>query len=864
MTKAATESDPRLSSTWQYRANRGFHDEMMTAAGEIRPHWRGLVDLLNKIGPEGLAVRWQEGRRLIHDNGVTYNVYGDPQSTERPWPLDPVPFIMDGAEWAKIEAAVIQRATLLNQMLADFYGPQQLLRQRKYPPELVFQHPGFLRACSGAPLPGGIYIHSYSADIARAPDGHWWVLADRTQAPSGAGYALENRLVSGRVLPDLFRSENVRRLAQFFQSYRDMLRALAPKRENPRIVVLTPGPYNETYFEHAFLARYLGYTLVEGGDLTVRSNHVYMKTLGGLLPVDVIVRRQDDTYCDPLELRGDSMLGVAGLVQAVMSGNVAVANALGSGLLESAAPAAFLPMLCKHILGEELKMPNIATWWCGDPGPREWVADHLTNVVIKPATPNVDFEPVFGPKLSLREREALMARIKANPGAYVAQEQVSLSTVPVARDGLLHTRHMVLRIFAVASGDTYVVMPGGLSRITASLDSLVVSMQYGGGSKDTWVVADSAPPPFSLLRKAAGPLGVSRATFDLPSRMADNLYWLGRYLERFEANVRTVRAILPRLYQDTDPVSAIALAVCRQVLIGSGYLGRKAERGKPETAPPEPGPAESEVPEPSANRPPLAESEVLALIADRDERRSLRSGMAEIRRVAWLLRDRISADAWRVLKHLDQQFTGTPPPEPLRVSWAQDLLDRAVISLSAFSGLATENMTRGHGWRFLDMGRRMERGLQTVKLVRNGFGFDAVPGDPELATVLEIADSTLTYRSRYLNSMQPDLVLDLLLLDEGNPRSAAFQISKLRKHVDRLPESHPASGHPREARLVLSMLTSIQLAEAAELIRTDEEGRLEDLDEFTGRLLSDLLSLSDTLARVYFTHAVRSRQLTGR
>jgi uncharacterized alpha-E superfamily protein len=578
-----------------------------------------------------------------------------------------------------------------------------------------------------------------------------------------------------------------------------------------------------------------------------------------LLPVDVIVRRQDDTYCDPLELRGDSMLGVAGLVQAVRSGNVAVANALGSGLLESAAPAAFLPVLCKHILGEELKMPNIATWWCGDPGPREWVADHLTNLVIKPATPNLDFEPIFGAKLSMREREAVMARIKANPGAYVAQEQVSLSTVPVARDGLLHTRHLVLRIFAVASGDTYVVMPGGLTRITASLDSLVVSMQYGGGSKDTWVVADSPPPPFSLLRKAAGPLPVSRATFDLPSRMADNLYWLGRYLERFEANVRTVRATLPRLYQDTDPVSSVALSVCRQVLLGSGYLGSKVEAGKTETGKTEP--AEPERPGKGSQ---LNENEVLSLIADRDERRSLRSGVREIRRVAWLLRDRISADAWRVLKHLDQQFTGAPPSEPLRVSWAQDLLDRAVISLSAFSGLATENMTRGNGWRFLDMGRRLERAVQTVKLVRYGLGFDAVPLDPELTTVLEIADSTLTYRSRYLNSLQPDLVLDLLLLDEGNPRSAAFQISKLRKHVDRLPESHPASGHPKEARLALSMLTSIQLAEACELIHADADGRLVELDQFTDRLLADLLSLSDTLARVYFTHAATPRQLTGR
>jgi uncharacterized circularly permuted ATP-grasp superfamily protein/uncharacterized alpha-E superfamily protein len=855
VSQSATESDPRLSSPWQYRPARGFYDEMMTADGAVRPHWRGLVDLLNQIGPEGLNVRWQEGRRLIHDNGVTYNVYGDPQSNERPWPLDPVPMVLEHAEWAKIEAAIIQRATLLNQMLADFYGPQQLLRSGKFPAQLVHEHPGFLRPCCGAPLPGGIFIHSYSADIARSPDGQWWVLADRTQAPSGAGYALENRLVSGRVLPDLFRAENVRRLAPFFQSYRDMLRGLAPKRENPRIVVLTPGPYNETYFEHAFLARYLGYTLVEGGDLTVRDSHVYMKTLGGLLPVDVIVRRQDDTYCDPLELRADSMLGVAGLVEAVQAGNVAVANALGSGLLDSAATAAFLPTLSKHILGEELKMPNVATWWCGDDSTREWVADHLTNVVIKPATPNLEFEAVFGPKLSLREREALLAKIKADPGSYVAQEQVSLSTVPVARDGVLHNRHLVVRVFAVASGDTYVVMPGGLSRITASLDSLVVSMQYGGGSKDTWVGADAAAPPFSLLRRTAGPVPVSRATFDLPSRMADNLYWLGRYLERFEFNVRTLRAVLPRLYQDNDPVSSATLAVCRKVLWGAGYLRAKSskeEGKKPEERLRDPG------------GPLISEGEALGLVADKEERRNLRSGVSQIRRVAWLVRDRISADAWRVLKHLDQQFTGTPPPEPLRISWAQDLLDRAVISLSAFSGLAIENMTRGHGWRFLDMGRRIERGLQTVRLVRDGLDFEAMPGDAELATVLEIADSTLTYRSRYLNSIQADLVVDLLLLDEGNPRAAAFQISKLRKHVDRLPESHPPSGHPKEARLSLSLLTAIQLAEASELVRADEHGNLAELDHFTERLTADLASLSEILTRVYFTHAVKTRQLAGR
>ncbi len=314
--KSETTFATQLDAAWRYEANPGFYDEVL-GSGQVRPHWFALTEALTTMGHAGLAKRWQQGLRMIQDNGITYNVYGDPLTTARPWPLDPVPLVMEQTEWKAIEAAIVQRAMLFNAVLSDLYGPQDLLRENRLPPELVFPNPAFLRPCWGIQPPGGIYLHMYSADLARSPDGQWWVLSDRTQTPSGAGYALENRLVTTRVLPDVFQSAHVRRLATFFQAYRDALQRLVPaQRENPRIVLLTPGPYNETYFEHAFLARYLGYTLVEGGDLTVRDCRVFLKTLGGLLPVDVIVRRQDDHFCDPLELRGDSMLGVPGLVQA--------------------------------------------------------------------------------------------------------------------------------------------------------------------------------------------------------------------------------------------------------------------------------------------------------------------------------------------------------------------------------------------------------------------------------------------------------------------------------------------------------------------------------------------------------------------
>src|ERR1700735_5601730 len=401
-----------LAPLWSYEATPGFYDEVLASRKHTPPQWSALSESLTSMGHQGLTRRWREGQRLIHDNGITYNVYSDPESTSRPWPLDPVPLMMEPAEWKTIEAAVIQRATLFNSILADLYGPQRLLREKMLPAELVFPNPAFLRPCWGIQPPGGVFLHMYAADLARSPDGQWWVLADRTQAPSGAGYALENRLVTTRVLPDVFRASHIRRLANFFQTYREALQRMVPaNRENPRIVLLTPGPYNETYFEHAFLARYLGYTLVEGGDLTVRDNRVYLKTLGGLLPVDVIVRRQDDQFCDPLELRRDSMLGVPGLVQAVRSGNVAIANALGSGLAESPAYAAFLPGLCKHLRDEELKIPTVATWWCGQKGPLAYVLDHLDTLVLKPTFPGTRIEPIFGASLSGKAREALLARV---------------------------------------------------------------------------------------------------------------------------------------------------------------------------------------------------------------------------------------------------------------------------------------------------------------------------------------------------------------------------------------------------------------------------------------------------------------------
>jgi uncharacterized circularly permuted ATP-grasp superfamily protein/uncharacterized alpha-E superfamily protein len=840
MIRKLTVAQSHLDPVWNYEATPGFHDEMLSAGKQLRPHWSALAESLAGMRNQGLTRRWREGQRLIHDNGITYNVYSDPESTSRPWPLDPIPLMMDPAEWKAIEAAVIQRATLFNSILADLYGPQRLLREKMLPAELVFPNPAFLRPCWGITPPSGTFLHMYAADLARSPDGQWWVLADRTQSPSGAGYALENRLVTTRVLPDVFRASHVRRLANFFQTYREALERLVPSnRENPRIVLLTPGPYNETYFEHAFLARYLGYTLVEGGDLTVRDNRVFLKTLGGLLPVDVIVRRQDDQFCDPLELRGDSMLGVPALVQAVRSGNVAIANALGSGLAESPAYAAFLPRLSRLLLNEDLKIPTVATWWCGEKEPLEYVLDHLGKLVLKPTFPGTRGDPIFGAALSTKEREALLDKVRAEPDRYVAQERVALSTVPVWEDARsdnpLHPRHMVVRVYAVASGDSYAVMPGGLTRVSTSLDSMVVSIQRGGGSKDTWVLGDGPAPPFTLLRPATHPLDVSRATFDLSSRVADNLFWLGRYTERVEAAVRITRAILSRFFQEEDAARAAGLSAGLEILAALGYV--------------------------TGEKPSAAEQEVLSMIYDPAASNGLVWNIHQVRRVAWLLRDRISVDAWLILNQIDQQFSTQPPSEEFRITAAQDRLNHAIITLSAFGGLVMESMTRGDGWRFLDIGRRLERAFQMVELLRNGLPREAFGGVGVLEAILEMADSSITYRSRYLTSVQVDLVLDLLLVDEANPRSIAFQLARLREHIGELPGSKTSIRRPAEERMALSLLNTVQLIDVREMARSGGRAAAEAREDLLGKLIADLTLLSESLTRAYFSHAAQSRRL---
>lgn len=825
-------------------------DEMLAEDGSVRPSWQPFVVHLDAATPEQMRHRLSYVRRRILENGVTYNVYADPKGADRPWELDPLPLILSPAEWQELASAVTQRARLLNAVLKDLYGPQDLLKDGSLPPALVFGHNNFLWPCQAVQQPGETWLHLYAADLARSPDGRWWVIADRTQAPSGAGYALENRTIVGRVFPEQFRDLHVQHLAWFFRELQDSLAYwAAPSSEASLIVLLTPGPYNETYFEHAYLARYLGFPLVEGHDLTVRGERVYLRTLSGLRRVHAILRRLDDDYCDPLELRGDSALGVPGLLQAVRAGNVLVANALGSGLLESAALPGFLPGICEKLLGEPLKMPSVATWWCGEQAALEFTIEHLHELVIKGSYPSQRFDPIFGNELTGSKREEMIARLRARPQAYVAQELVNFSQAPAW--STTHARRLLprgvgLRVFVAATPGGHVVMPGGLTRVSAVSNARIISMQRGGSSKDTWVLTDQAVNTFSLLKHSVGKADLVRGGRNLSSRVVESLYWFGRYAERCDKTSRLLRVALSRLVDagaDTLPALISAVDLCRvlQLLPSTEAETNGATKAKAAAA--------------DWSR----EKQMLSAICGKE----WGDGLAgDIRRLLWVatqVRERFSLDNWHAINRLQHQLqrysegvTEAAQPEP---GEALAFLDQVLLTSASLAGFAMDNMTRDDGWRFLIIGRRIERLVFLANAVAGFLRLESARAAGSLEWLLELTDSIITYRSRYMIQPQVLPALDLIVFDEGNPHSVAFQLQILVRYLDNLTR---LLGGPRDEAI---------RAASARLQRFDL-GRFEgqsftdcracdpcvDLAAMLGEISLAAAALSDRLAMRFFSH----------
>jgi uncharacterized circularly permuted ATP-grasp superfamily protein/uncharacterized alpha-E superfamily protein len=824
-----------------YQRSASAFDELLMEDGKLRSHYADLFQTLEQLGEPELKRRVDTCLRLVHEQGISYNVYTDPRGTERPWQLDPIPFVIAPDEWRALEAGLIQRATLLNKILADCYGAQELIRSRWLSPALVFAQPDFLRPCHGVRAPQDIFLHFYAADLARSPDGRWWVVSDRAQIPTGAGYALANRLVTSRILPESFRENNVHRLAGFFRDVQRTLAQLAPRQsDEARVILLTPGPHNETYFEQTYLARYLGYLLVEGQDLTVRDDFVFLKTLNGLERVDVILRRVDDDFCDPLELRNDSMLGVPGLVEAARAGNVTIANALGSGLLQSPAFMAFLPGLCKHILGEELKLPSVATWWCGQESARKHVLEHLEELAVKPAFRTHLRDNDSETKLTAAEWEQLRRRIEFDPDLFVAQEHIELSTVPSWSDQGLVPRPVTLRAFLVAGGDgSYNVMPGGLTRVSPDANGKFISMQRGSSSKDTWLISENPVEEITLLQTAGQNFELRRTGNNLPSRLADNFFWLGRYSERADATARLLRSALLRFNPERTGSAMPLLAPLLQTLETQGQL-----------------PGVTEKPELRQN-PEAFEAELLAAIFDLERAGSLRAIIDGLFRLAVQVRDRTSTDMWRVINKLNDRFA-TPTSFVMLAGDAVGVLNETLQSVAAFHGLARENMTRAQAWRFIDMGLRIERAIYLSTLLSSTLRAPEPDNPSLLEAVLEVADSSITYRSRYSLVPQPAAVFDLILLDDKNPRSVLFQIAQLGQHFERLPSERNPAGRD----ILNNCAVRLERGDTRELAGLKENLSDSKVDRLIQQTLRDLPKISDAIAASYFAHSAISR--TGR
>jgi uncharacterized circularly permuted ATP-grasp superfamily protein/uncharacterized alpha-E superfamily protein len=780
-----------------YSPIAGVSDELMDPQGRVRPVWRHFVDQFGRMAPDDVARRFARGDQYLRDAGVFFRQYDQGGSVEREWPLSHVPVLIEETEWTEIAAGLRQRADLLEHVAADLYGENRLVSEGYLPPAIVAGSPEWLRPLVGVRPRSGHWLHFVAFEVGRGPDGKWWVLGDRTQAPSGSGFALENRVATARVFPELFAASNVHRLAGFFRSFRDVLMGLRDGSDSS-VAILTPGPHNETYFEHAYIARYLGMMLVEGEDLTVEDGRLMVRTVEGLRPISVLWRRLDAGYADPLELEAGSRLGTPGLVGAVRRGSTTVVNALGAGVLETRALLAFLPRIADAVLGEPLALPNIATWWCGQPAERAHVAKHAETMVIGRAlSTGLAFEPdetlVSGARFRSAARESIAALLEADGADLVGQEQVTLSTTPVYRDGRLVPRPMSLRVFLARTPGGWEIMPGGFARIGSSDDAAAVAMQRGGTAADVWIVSTTPVAAVSMLPTPAAPY-VRAAQGVLPSRAADNLFWLGRYVERAEEAMRVLRAYHFRLSESGDPSTEL-LVHLRGLF---DLFGLDPEQNLPD---------------------------------------GLIDALAGAIRSAGHVRDRFSPDGWMALSDLDKTArrmaaTLTAGDDAAR---AMSVLLRKV---TGFSGLVHDNMYRFTGWRFLELGRFLERAIAMTGNLAVLADPDAPEGSLDLA--VEIGDSVMSHRRRYAIATTRETVVDLLALDGMNPRSVLFQLAGLRDQVQLLPDAELNGQMSGLARSVLRVHAALAVEEPSTL----------DTQAFWN-LRGDLGNLSDLLTDAY-------------
>ena len=837
---AAVAPNARVSPiTAGYTVPGGF-DELIGSGGTIGSHWHPILAGLEALSHSQRLERIDRINMRVRETGIAHDLFADPSRNLQPWRLDLVPLVFAPATWARIEAAVIQRARLLEALLGDVYGAQSTMQRGLIPSRLVFSDPAYLRACQNI-VPAAGRIQFFAVDLARGDDGGWRVVDTHVETPAGIGYALANRTVLTHVSGDMFSASKAIRLAPFFQQMQDSL-AQRINRPDPSIALLTPGPRHNDYFSHAYLARYLGFLLVEGEDLRVDNGRVYLKTLDGLQPIDLLVRCVAGASADALELDPSGFAGPVGLVQAVRHQPDLVVNSLGTALAENRGLGGYLPALCTALLGEELTIWDVKKWWLGDVDVRRAVIQELDRYFIRRAYEQTarpgSAAPARDPaRLTAPDRAALIQEIELDGAGLVAEEKTALGTTPSYGAQGLEPKPYAVRVFATAVPGGFAVMPGGLAMTVNSGASMALTAP-DGASRDVWVLSDAAQPAFkSLWHPMIETAQIQRTPRELPSRSADNLFWLGRYIEHADWTFRVLRNCLSRLEEDSGPNQSLKLM--RMAL--SGLLERDGAA-------------------PVAVPPGLDEMHAIAhlartLMTSTDRAYGLPQTLGHVHRVASLTRDRLSLEAWRTLNAFYAGRSWQPDSMPASIGESLDLIDAGLGVVAAFNGLSHENMTRNFGWSFLDMGRRLTRALNLAELLLVTFSSGEVGEDDSggLLFVLELADSFITYRSRYRLNPISALVLDLLIVDETNPRSLAFQLAALAAHIDTLPQTGKGRERTEVQRTALSMLNDVRLADVVGLAEALADGRRPALAALLGAQVSRLPQLSDAITRRYFS-----------
>ncbi len=809
---------------------------------QVTPHW---AEFLSHLGPQGLQslpARHESMVRQVRDNGMTYNVYANADQPQRPWSLDLWPLIVSSSEWQEIQTGVLQRMRLLEGIMSDVYGMQHLLKEGALPYALVQGHPGYLHAMQGNAPVGGRHLNLAAFDLVKGPDGCWWLLSQRTQAPSGLGYLLENRQIISNQFSSAFEAMHVRGLAESYRSFVNALKLRTQAGMQAHMALLTPGPYNETYFEQAYLARYLGLSLVQGSDLMVRDEKLYLKTLEGLKQVHGLLKRVDDDWLDPLELRAESTLGVPGLLQAVRAGHVLVANTPGSGFLESNALLGFLPQLSRTLLQEELQLPAIPSWWCGEPAALHDALPRIQDCVIKPTYPyspdRKSFEPVMGRKLDWRGLDEWRAKIEHDPEAHTVQGFLPLSHTPTFSSlQSMPSRQVILRVFALANEDGgWQVLPGGLARL--GTQDGIASMQQGGSSADVWVLSNNAPHPTKPVAKETVFVANPQRHRLVTSRAAENLFWMGRYSERTENTLRLSRLALESLNSEAQH-SPQLIEWLNKLCVHHGLVA--------------PG-----VPQAQQSRR-VFERSLIAGFWDTQHTTGVGYNLRAIKLAAASVRERLSPEHWSLIEQTENAFFQTSSQDaPVASSiWAQQLLARTSQLMAALTGAQTDRMTRDDGWRLLSIGRHIERldflahALQCAietQCIQSQAGFDAV---------LALFDSTISFHAQYQQSRTLGALLELLLTHTDNPRALGWIAKTLRGRLARM--GHLANGATENMAQQIPVLSEIDLLSLA----PDGRHHSPALLELLTACRQTARSVSDHLNGLFFSHSAESQQSIG-